>query len=100
MMRCATDTLIRVIEKEPLSMNKIFLYFCAAGVLFLCGCGKKAPKADPALLEKLKQEVKCTQCRVSSPLEKYERINQVLGRCPACRKVINVRAATDKGKKR
>ena len=78
-------------------MKQMIICLMAATGLLFCGCGKKA---DPALLEKLKQEVKCTQCRVPSPLEKYERINQVLGRCPACRKVINVRAAIDKGKKR
>ena len=81
-------------------MKQMIICLMAAGGILLCGCGKKAPKADPALLEKLKQEVKCTQCRVSSSFEKYERISQVLGRCPACRKVINVRAAMEKGKKR
>ena len=81
-------------------MKQMIICLMAAMGLLFCGCGKKTPKADPALLEKLKQEVKCTQCRAFSPLEKYERINQLLARCPSCRKVINVRAAMDKGKKR
>lgn len=81
-------------------MKQTLLCLMAAGTLFFCGCGKKTPKADPALLEKMKQPVKCTQCRVSSPLEKYERINQLLGRCPSCRKVINTRAAMSGVKKR
>ena len=81
-------------------MKQMIICLIAATGLLFCGCGKKTPKADPALLEKLKQQVQCTRCRAFSPLEKYERINQLLGRCPSCRKVINVRAAMDKGKKR
>lgn len=70
--------------------------------LLSSGCGKKEKKPDPKVLEALQSTVTCSNCRKGSALGEYQRVNQILARCPKCSKVINImeaRYGKRKGKK-
>ena len=73
-------------------MKKILLVLVLA-VLFGNGCGKENKTVDPAAAEAMKQPVKCSSCRVESPLGEFKRVSQILARCPKCQKVINIMEA-------
>ena len=72
-------------------MKKIYIFFLSGMLLFAAGgCKEKLPPPDPAKEAYLQTLVRCAKCRKSSKVGEYERINQVLGRCPFCKKVVAV----------
>ena len=71
---------------------KYLLSFSMVLLLF-CGCGKEKPEVDPAVEAAQNALVRCTKCRKENPLKSYQRVNQVLARCPACQKVIHIKEA-------
>lgn len=67
----------------------LLLLFVLAGMLS-GGCNENLPPPNPDKELLLKTVTRCPRCRKSSEIGKFERVNQVLGRCPFCKKVVNV----------
>jgi len=72
-------------------MKKIYIFLLtAAGVFFIGGCREDLPAPNPDKIEYLRKKSRCSSCRKVSEIGRYERVNQALGRCPFCKKVVNV----------
>ena len=76
-------------------MKKIYL--CCLLVLctgiFSGGCKENPPPPNPEKEAFLRVSVQCPKCRKTDTVGNFERINQALGRCPHCKKVVNVMQA-------
>ena len=99
-MRIATDILIRDIEKRGSAMKNFYLLLFIFSAAFAGGCKEDLPPPDPEKELILNTVVQCPKCRKSCEIGKFERVNQALGRCPFCKKVVNVMEAKDKSGRR
>ena len=73
--------------------------FSVLAVLILFGCGKKAPKPDPAVVAAMQATVTCAKCSHTATRVTFKRINQVLVQCPKCQKAFPAVKKAPKSKK-